>query len=109
MRRIEFSGSLTVARAVEVREALLQAMAPGEDVEVVIGDIAAVDLTFLQILCAAHRAAVERGRQVCLAKDLPALLQQTIDISGFARHESCPRGGSAPCLWQNRTRAPESP
>ncbi len=57
-----------------------------------------VSLAFLQLLCAAHRSAAARGRELQVGwqnRGAAGLLRE----AGFIRHVSCPRSTDGSCLW----------
>jgi anti-anti-sigma regulatory factor len=58
---IACDGTLTIARAEELRETLLSALDQGCDVLVDCSGAAEVDLSFLQLLLAARSSAARRG------------------------------------------------
>lgn len=57
-----FEGDLTVRSAAELRTALMKALLDADSVAVAYGDVAAADLTLLQLLCAARRSAARLNK-----------------------------------------------
>jgi anti-anti-sigma regulatory factor len=53
-------GRLTASAAGTLRDALLEAFAGAQRVELALRDVEEADLTFLQLVCAAHRTAAAR-------------------------------------------------
>jgi anti-anti-sigma regulatory factor len=93
-------GDLVVARAPEVRDALLGASARRGRIKLAFGDITRLDLSLLQILCALHRSANKSGKELALSwEDLPAQVRKAARLAGFCRTQGCLPG----CLWVERT------
>lgn len=86
---LAFAGELTLPHAATIREALLAAVACGEDVTVECAGVTAADLCGLQLLCSAHRTAASRDRKLTLAHPLPPPLLAAVTEMGFTRHRRC--------------------
>ena len=97
--RLCLEGELTVSNATALREGFLEALGQSDQVEIDLDEITAVDLAGLQLLCAAHRTAVAKGKTLTL-KDtqVPALVQARA-VSGFVFHRSCRFNPAGDCYW----------
>ena len=63
---LKLDETLTIPHVARQRMALLQALEESKQVELDTGAVSEVDVAGLQLLCSAHRSAVERGRaQTC--------------------------------------------
>jgi anti-anti-sigma regulatory factor len=81
--------ALIISRATELRSLLLSALERGEPVELDGRKVNEVDLAGLQVLCAAHRTAMARGRALNLSRDRrSAALQDAIELSGLSHVSS---------------------
>jgi anti-anti-sigma regulatory factor len=103
---VRVAGRLTASESGRLREHLLAAFDGARRVEVVLQDVGEADLTFLQLLCAAHRTAAARGVALLvsgLASAEP--VARLIREAGAERGAGCPEG----CLWPAATPAPGSP
>lgn len=58
-----------------------------------------VDLTFLQLICAAHRTVLSEGKTLKFAGGLPAVFTKTIMENGFKRKTGCALNPNETCLW----------
>ena len=97
---LKLAGKLTIQRASELAASIGQAIAEEEHAAVL--DLAAVtsaDLTFLQILCAAHRSALREGKTLSITSPSEALLR-TMKTAGFERRQPCSSCTGDKCLWQ---------
>ncbi len=83
---IIMEGDLTVNRAGEVRRLLLGAL--DASVSVVIGfkENCRADVSFLQIVCAAYRSALDSGKHLKLDEDIPVGLLNNVLSNGFGHY-----------------------
>ncbi len=73
MPSLRFEGSATIQSAAEAKARLCAALAEGGDVAVDCSGVDEVDVTFLQVLVAAHCAAARRGSFLRLLPSAPVL------------------------------------
>ena len=93
-REVTLAGDLTLPRAGEIREQLLSAL-EGEEVVLRFGGTGAVDLSFVQLLCAARRSASVRERRLTVAGDpVPRAVASLVRRAGLA-----PRDAAADPFW----------
>ena len=69
--QLSFSGDCTVARAEEIRASLLDALHSGDSIEVDLGGVTGIDLTFCQILHALRLSCGAKGVGLALTDNLP--------------------------------------
>ncbi len=98
-KRLTVSGDLTVARAGELRTALSDALAQAGAVEVTVAKVTALDVTFPQLLCSAHRAAVEGGKELAVKGLDEESFGELLRRSGFLRHIGCREDTRRSCFW----------
>lgn len=77
------AGDFTVAEAGELKECLARALAAGPDLAVDLGGVERVDLTFLQLLRAAHLTLAQRGKTLECPGGIPPAVAQAADRAGF--------------------------
>lgn len=97
--QLRLGGELTVANGAGLRERLLAAMEASDRVEIDLDQVTAVDLAGLQLLCSAHRTAVEQGKVVTLKDQSAPVLRQVRVSAGFVFHRSCRFNPDAACFW----------
>jgi anti-anti-sigma regulatory factor len=95
-------GKLSIDRAAELREIFAKALDESEQVVVEFGECKAMDLSFLQLICSAHRSAVQAGRTLKLGDTLPALWAETAETAGYFRLKGCDLDRDCSCLWIRR-------
>jgi anti-anti-sigma regulatory factor len=93
------AGSLTVENASEIRKKLIGALVGQDEIVVCIEADASVDVTFLQILCSAHRTASKLGKSFTLRYPAPGNFLAAIGNAGFSRKSGCARERDTTCLW----------
>jgi anti-anti-sigma regulatory factor len=84
---LTMSGKLTVDSGKEIKKGLLEALGSGKDVVLELKDITEIDLSFIQILCAAHRTAKRRSNSLKVGTPAPDIFMKTVEDSGFSIHE----------------------
>jgi ABC-type transporter Mla MlaB component len=97
--RLILDGELTVAGAAQFREMLIQAMASSDRVELDMGEVTALDLSCLQLICSAHRTAQVSGKELTLGKGQSEILKKARMDAGYIRHQGCRYNPTETCLW----------
>jgi anti-anti-sigma factor len=96
---VKVSGDLGIQHAAAFREALLRSLeAPGE-LQVDLSGITGIDLTGLQLLCAAHQSAGQAGKCLQITDGDNAVFRTAAAAAGFVRHVGCARENSSSCIW----------
>lgn len=89
-------GRLTYSHAGLMHKKFLEAMAGAGRVDLFLHDVLEADLTFLQLLCAAHRTTAARGTVFTIGGvDSDSPVRRLIGKAGAERGAGCPDG----CLW----------
>ncbi len=90
------SGSLTIQQALPLKEALLRAVGEADQLVINLEQIENLDLTALQLLCAAHRDWIKRGKKVTREGSVPEIVSRNVRESGFS---GCVDGDDDIGLW----------
>jgi anti-anti-sigma factor len=96
---LQILGDLTVAHASVLKDALLQAFEKAEQVAVNIKDVAEFDVAGLQLLCASHRFAADRGRRMSLLVHGNPSFLHLVSEAGFSQSLFCVVEPEHACLW----------
>jgi len=96
---LKVCGSLTVAQAAEFKKALLETLGTATELQVDLSGITEIDLTGLQLLCAAHQSAQASGMVFSVNDGGNRAYLDTIVGSGFRRSAGCARGNAGRCVW----------
>ncbi len=91
--------ALTIDNAAEIRTAISEALAGTDRLILTIGENAAVDVTFLQILCSAHRTAMKADKRLGISTYRESIFFSVVMDAGFDGHEGCSLKLSGGCLW----------
>jgi ABC-type transporter Mla MlaB component len=98
-RTLKVTGRLTIEQAAGFSEALQQALAACDDLEVDLSGITAIDLSGLQLLCASHRSAEGAGKRFRLQQGGNEIFHKVTDEAGFLRHTGCTNDNTHSCIW----------
>jgi hypothetical protein len=82
-KSLDYGGDLTIRAVSDSREALLSALADSPAVTVSVAEDATVDLTFVQLIEAGRRTALEDGRTLTLARPAAGSLHEVLRRGGF--------------------------
>lgn len=101
--RLRLAGEVTIESAAELKKILLAALETGSDLLVDCSQATSLDLSALQLLCAAHRTACSLGKTMTLDERSGEVLAQAVGQAGFLRQRACllsPQERA--CLWLPR-------
>jgi anti-anti-sigma regulatory factor len=97
---VVLTGALGVEDAAALREALLAALAASARVAIDAAGVSGIDLTCLQVLCAAHRTAMEGGKDIRIEGCCAPEFAESVRAAGFPMHAGCRHNTTGSCLWQ---------
>ncbi len=97
---LTLKGELSISHAAQLKSELIQALDAAPRIVIDVNAVTDVDLSALQLICAAHKSAVAKGKQLILAPDLPETLTRQIQRAGLMDGHHCGRDSSADCLWK---------
>lgn len=92
-------GELTIKRAGALCVDLQNALKKVQHIELAVEAVKEVDLTFLQLLCSAHRTAVNMGKTLAFRGMIPDILKKSAEDNGYARPHGCVLDSTNTCLW----------
>lgn len=98
--KLTFAGQLDLPHANQAHQALAEAIRHYVEVAVQVGQIDAIDLSFLQLVCAAHRTAISQQKCFTLTLEDNDQLRNLLTVSGFKHHCGCGADAGEPCIWQ---------
>ncbi len=104
-RVLALNGAQTVREAAQTRDQILAALADPADLALDCAGVIEADLSFIQIILAAHRSAGLHGKQLALAAPPPAALQHALERAGFAH----PAAADPACWTGPRLNSPRLP
>lgn len=96
---LELSGDLSLQTAKETKNLFAGAVAGGQDVILRFEDVASVDMSFIQLLCSAHRSVHDAGHKLAIEGERPEAFSRLIEESGLDVHVGCWFDDSVECPW----------
>jgi anti-anti-sigma regulatory factor len=91
-------GSLTIENAGEIRRILLATFERSDCVVMSIAEDTQIDISFLQVLCAAHHTAVKTNKTFELAQT-PKVFLRAVEDAGYRILKGCIHDRDGTCLW----------
>ena len=96
---LSLAGSLTIENASELRKKLIAALIKEDALKVCMDADAEVDISFLQLLCSAHRTASKLGKSFTLGCTASGNFLNAVEGAGYFRKRGCAREREETCLW----------
>lgn len=93
------AGDLTITQISVAREELQNALNKSQHIELDLEEVKKVDLTFLQLLCSAHRKAVAMGKNLVFTGNIPAIFKKSIEDNCHEQRQDCKLDANENCLW----------
>ena len=92
-------GEITIQSITALKSAFCTSIADSASVIVDVDGVTGSDLSFLQLLCAAHRHAVAVGKPLGFRGRRNDRFQSLAVEAGYARRHSCLLDATGTCLW----------
>jgi anti-anti-sigma regulatory factor len=99
---INFAGDLTIENTQELHKILFTSLKNSNELSLSFEKVTAVDFSFVQLLCSAHRTAVRADKILKLPGECPEVLKTVVRESGFMREKGCVLDTQGSCLWKER-------
>lgn len=91
-------GGLSIDGAAGLKAALQDALAAHERLRLAFGRVEEADVSFLQLLCSAHRTFRKAGRSLVVEGKIPGPLVEIMARAGF--YHRCCGMEDTDCLWK---------
>jgi len=86
--KIGFDADLTIRNAAAIKAALVERLQTERKVRLELNSVAAVDLSFVQLLSAARLSARKSGGEIALAEPAGPMLRDLLSRAGFVEDAS---------------------
>ena len=96
---LRLEGDITIRFADELKGALSRGLSSVDKLFVDPSNVTDIDLSGIQLLCAAHRAATIMGKSFQLVDPVPSGFRGFVVSAGFARHTGCRLDDTRTCIW----------
>ena len=90
---------MTINRIRQLRDELEEALGKVKNLMVNIEKATDIDLTFLQLLCSAHRTAVSQNKTLTLSGKINPAMNKAIGENHYLRSAGCILDKTKTCLW----------
>jgi anti-anti-sigma regulatory factor len=94
---LHLSGELVIQHANRLRSGFIESLRDANRIEIDLSAATDVDISFLQLLCSAHKSAIHAGKSVALDYSRSTVVTETIQRAGYFRHTGCM--GNEKCFW----------
>lgn len=101
-KELLLSGDLVLRHIARLKGEILTALEENDHLLLDLSAAKVVDLPFLQLLCSAHRSAVQRNKSLGLTGEIPDDFRRKLDAAGFLRHVGCGLDCPKTCIWTGR-------
>ena len=95
---VQVSGTMTIPMARDVHTALVESFARAGQVLLDLEEVEEIDLTGLQLVCAAHRSALNSGKVFLVKGHRREEILLAATKAGFARRTGCTKDNDT-CFW----------
>ena len=96
---LKLNGEITLLHAEELLALLNQALEATDHVVIDAGGVTDIDIAGLQLLCAAHKMAMEQNKQLAMGPNQPHVLASRVNQAGLARRQHCDGLKDTNCFW----------
>lgn len=96
---LRLTGDWNIQQASELKTMLLKALNENGELMLDFHDVTRVDLTFFQLICAAHRWSAARGKHLSHAGPFPNAIAEHLESAGFMRVQACRSVNEKKCFW----------
>ena len=96
---LSLRGNLTMIEAQETKKTLLEAIADVDTLYLDISGIEAIDVSFIQLICAAHRECFLAQKEIYMRGDVSETLEIFLTKAGYSKQQGCLTGAKTSCVW----------
>lgn len=98
---LSLTGDLTLVEALETQKILLEAIGEVDLLHIDLKEIESVDISFIQLLCAAHRECLFSKKKIFVQGDMTGTIKEFLERAGYSKQHGCLSGAQGSCLWSN--------
>jgi anti-anti-sigma factor len=101
---LSLNGELTLPHAAQFRNELMQALDSAQRIIIDPQGLSDIDLSGMQLLCAAHQSALAIGKEILLDRDQSTVFKQRCEQAGLTCGHQCGRENNLACFWKGGDR-----
>ncbi len=98
---LALAGDLTMVEAQETKKVLLEAIEKVDTLHLDLKKIESVDVSFIQLLCAAHRECFLSEKEIFLQGGVSDIMNQLLEKAGYSKQCGCYSAAKKSCLWNS--------
>ena len=95
---LNLNGEVNIQCAADFWEALIKLQESGENILLNLTNVTGADISFMQLLCSAHRSSVKLNKCLKVTGSIPSWLKQAAKNAGYEK-EVCNSSMGQYCLW----------
>ncbi len=95
VRLVTFIGKMVISYAHEMKAAMVEAFARAREIRLDLGEVTEIDLTGMQLVCAAHRDSINMKKAFHIVGNPGEVFTALAADAGFPRH-GCMHGEKCP-------------
>lgn len=96
---LKLSGELTIQFAAKLHQVLLKVINHAKAIYIKLENVIDVDISCMQLLCSAHKTALESNKSLTLDSKSAEIFNQRLKEAGFGRTRGCSIKTETSCLW----------
>ncbi len=96
---ITLDGELCIQNVNEFRTLLMESIGATDTITMNVASVTEIDLSCLQLLCAAHQTTIRQNKSLKLDRQWPESCALMIEKSGYSRHSGCSLDEGHSCMW----------
>ena len=97
---LSLAGNLTMAEVHQTRDALLAAIGEVDRLHLDLNNIELADVSFVQLLCAAHRECFLSNKDLFLQGNVSETVESLLERAGYVKQCGCIPAARNSCLWR---------
>jgi ABC-type transporter Mla MlaB component len=99
---LSLAGELTMTEMQETKSVLLEAIHEVDKLGLELSGVEMADISFIQLLCAAHRECFLSEKQIFIQEKVSEDLDKLLDRAGYIKQCGCFPAAMKSCLWSCR-------
>lgn len=102
---LKLSGDLAIQNADRFKLLLEEILDATDSLVINIESVTEIDLSCLQLFCAAHRTSARLSKALEIEQCYPAVIKETLNKTGYARNAGCHSDMKSQCLAGSVTKS----
>ncbi len=98
---LSLGGDVTMVYALETKKVLLEAIQEVDTLNLDLHEIESVDVSLVQLICAAHRECYLSGKKILLQGGVGDVMLELMERAGYCKQQGCDYDAKKSCLWSD--------